>query len=151
MIEYQWFYFDELTVDLLHDILLLRQNVFVIEQNCPYDDIDGFDKHSWHLIGRDNEGEMVAYLRLVKPGYKFENPSIGRILTAQKVRSTGVGLEMIDVAIKKVEELYPGRPIELCAQVYAQDFYARFGFEPVGEPYDEDGIMHINMIRPPGT
>jgi ElaA protein len=147
-VKLSWYDFHELSVDLLHDILLLRQDVFVIEQNCPYDDIDGRDKNSWHLLGEDEDGEMVAYLRLTKPGYKYAEPAIGRVVTARKVRRTGAGAELMREGIRKSEELHPGSPIRISAQVYAKGFYAQFGFEPVGEPYDEDGILHIVMLRP---
>lgn len=146
---YQWYYFDQLTLDQLHELLYFRQEVFVIEQNCPYLDIDGLDPYSWHLLGRNSAGKLVAYLRVVPPGRKFEDPSIGRVVTSKEVRGRGIGRELMRRAIEKSEELFPNSSLRLSAQLYARGFYQSFGFSQVSEPYDEDGILHIDMIRKP--
>jgi len=149
MIRFEWYCWDDLTADQLYDILELRQEVFVVEQNCAYRDMDGYDRDGLHLTGRDEDGVLVAYLRLLPSGTKFDLPSIGRIVTSAKIRGTGVGRALTLMGMRKCEELYPGSPIFLYAQVYAKAFYRKLGFREVGDPFDEDGIMHINMIYNP--
>ena len=122
-------------------------DVFVVEQDCPYMDIDGLDRNSRHLLGRDAEGLMRAYLRLTEPGYKYEEPAIGRVVTDKTVRGTGTGGELMQRGVEEAERLFPGRDIKLSAQVYAREFYEKFGFRQVSQPYDEDGIMLIAMVR----
>ncbi len=146
MIRYNWHRWDELTADLLYEILELRQDVFIVEQKCAYKDMDGYDRKGLHLTGRDEDGNLVAYLRLLPPGTKFAQPSIGRIVTSAKIRGTGVGRELTLEGIRKCRDLYPGSPIFLYAQVYAVDFYRKLGFRVIGKPFDEDGIMHVDMI-----
>ena len=148
-ITYQWLAYDQLSADQLHDILALRQAVFIVEQRCPYLDIDGLDRHAWHLLGRDADGALVAYLRAVQPGSKYPEPSIGRVVTHPNVRDQGIGRELMTIGIENVEKLFPGSPIRLSAQVYARGFYQSFGFETAGQPYDEDGIPHVEMLRIP--
>lgn len=146
---FQWLSYSQLSLDQLHDILSLRQAVFVVEQHCPYSDIDGLDRNAWHLLGRDADGTLVAYLRVVQPGCKYPEPSIGRVVTHPSVRDQGLGRELMTIAIEKVEELFPGSPIRLSAQVYARGFYQSFGFDIASQPYDEDGIPHVEMLRAP--
>lgn len=146
-ISYQWFSFRELSLEELYEILSLRQNVFIVEQNCPYMDIDGLDPKAWHLLGGDAEGNLVAYLRVLAPGVKYQEPSIGRVVTAKNLRGSGIGRELMLCGIQKVQELFPGSSIRLSAQVAAQNFYRELGFESVGEVYSEDGILHIDMIK----
>ncbi|HDH57425.1 MAG TPA: GNAT family N-acetyltransferase [Bacteroidetes bacterium] len=148
-IRYEWYEFQQLSPGLLYEILALRQEVFVVEQNCPYMDIDGLDRQAWHLLGRNAEGNLVAYLRIVAPGAKYREPAIGRVFTHKSIRGKGIGRELMIRGIKKAEELFPGSAIRLSAQVYAQGFYAQFGFSAVGEPYDEDGIPHVEMVKIP--
>ncbi len=147
MLTYKWHFFDQLSIEQLYEILTLRQDVFILEQNCAYTELDGLDLHSWHLSGRDAKGELLAYLRLTKPGHKYREPAIGRVVTARSVRGTGIGRELMIMGISKAEELYPGEGIRLSAQVYAQGFYESFGFIEIGEPYDDEGIMHVEMVR----
>ena len=146
-LHYAWYEFQQLSPGMLYEILSLRQEVFVVEQNCPYMDMDGLDPHAWHLLGHNAEEELVAYLRIVAPGFKYREPAIGRVVTHKSTRGTGVGRELMIRGIEKATELYPGAAIRLSAQVYAQGFYAQFGFSAVGEPYDEDGIPHVEMVR----
>jgi len=146
MIKWQWASFDQLTTDVLYKIMKARIEVFVVEQNCPYQEADDLDKCSWHLIGWKNR-EIVSYLRVIFPGKKYIEPSIGRVLTVQHVRRTGIGKELTKEAIKRVGEVYPDTPVRISAQRYLEKFYSEFGFEPVSEPYEEDGIPHIEMLR----
>lgn len=143
---WEWLPFDRLTPRQVHDVLALRQRVFIVEQNCPYQDADGADPKCWHGLGT-LDGVLVATARLVPPGLKFVEPAIGRVVTAPEVRRTGVGRELMLEALAQVRRLYPGQPVRIGAQRYLEKFYGSLGFEPVGEPYDEDGIPHVEMVR----
>jgi len=138
--------FDRLTPRQVHDVLQLRQRVFVVEQACAYLDADGADPSCWHVLGTD-AGVLVATARLVPPGLKYVEPAIGRVVTAPEVRRTGVGRALMLEALAQVKRLYPGQPVRLGAQRYLERFYRSLGFAPVGEPYDEDGIPHVEMLR----
>ncbi len=146
--------FEALTTEELYTILYLRQQIFVVEQNCPYSDMDNLDQNAWHLSGyipdSSENGELVTYARILAPGVSYSEPAIGRIVTAAKWRGHYFGVALMHQAIAKVGELFGQRDIRIGAQTYLTDWYARFGFVPVGEPYDEDGIEHIQMVRPAG-
>ncbi len=148
-ITYHWHAYNQLSIDQLYDILRLRQEVFIVEQNCPYLDIDDLDQHSWHLSGIDEEGRLAAYLRLTLPEYKYKEPAIGRVITRRDVRGTGVGRDLLNRGIYKCSQLFPHAGIRISAQVNAEGFYQSLGFEPVSDPYDEDGIPHISMLIKP--
>lgn len=151
MIEWQWSGFHELSNVELYEVLAQRQKVFVLEQQCFYNDFDGLDVGAHHLIGwlrkEDGGRELVAYLRVLAPGAKYDEMSIGRVLTTGKARGTGAGREMLARGIALAERLHPGHRIRIGAQQYLEKFYQSFGFETISEPYDEDGIMHIDMLR----
>jgi len=140
--------FDDLSPRDIHDLYQARVAVFVLEQKCPFQDVDGADPQCWHLIGRASpQGEVLAYSRLVPPGVKYPEPSIGRVLTTAAARRTGAGRELMAESIARLEKLWPGRPIRIGAQQYLERFYGSFGFARTSAPYDEDGIMHIEMTR----
>ena len=142
--------FEKLTPREVHDLLRARADVFVVEQNCVFPDVDGRDPQCWHLLGRASaapDSDLLAYCRLLPPGVKYDEPSIGRVLTTAAGRGTGAGRELMAEAISRLEALRPGRPIRIGAQQYLENFYGSFGFARVSEPYDEDGIMHIDMVR----
>ena len=140
--------FDDLSPRDIHDLYQARVAVFVLEQKCPFQDVDGADPQCWHLIGRASpQGEVLAYSRLVPPGVKYPEPSIGRVLTTAAARRTGAGRELMAESIARLEKLWPGRPIRIGAQQYLERFYGSFGFARASAPYDEDGIMHIEMTR----
>jgi ElaA protein len=145
--------FDELTLDELYRVLRLRIEVFVVEQDCPYQDIDGRDSQALHLLGETPSGELVAYARLLPVGVAYpEHAAIGRVITASSVRGTGVGLALMGEAVARVRDAWgQDTGIQLGAQNYALAFYGRLGFEPSGESYLEDGIPHTPMVlrRPP--
>ena len=151
MIEWQWKQFNHLTIDDLHEILSVRQQVFAVEQNCVYQDVDQLDKFSWHLTGWNIENstsrQLVAYLRVVYPTYKYDEPSIGRVLTVSNVRGTGMGKKLMATALSHIDKEYSGQAIRISAQQYLQKFYAEFGFKKTLGPYDEDGIPHIEMLK----
>ena len=140
--------FDDLLPRDIHDLFQARAAVFVLEQKCPFQDVDGADPACWHLIGRASPGgEVLAYSRLVPPGVKYPEPSIGRVLTTANARGTGAGRELMDEALARAEALWPEQPIRIGAQQYLEHFYGTYGFTRSSEPYDEDGIMHIEMLR----
>jgi ElaA protein len=135
----------ELSTDELYEILALRIRVFVIEQNCPYQDADGKDKKSLHLFAMNEHGVCVACLRLVKAGVSYDEWSIGRVVTDADIRKTGAGRKMMHMAMQFFEEKNINS-VRISAQCYLINFYKSFGFDPVGEEYDEDNIPHIQMI-----
>ncbi|MDC0535209.1 GNAT family N-acetyltransferase [Francisellaceae bacterium] len=146
MLEFYWKRFEELSVIDMFDMLRARQDIFIIEQNCIYPDIDDLDKKSWHLLARENN-ELVAYLRVVFPGYKYDELSIGRVLTVEKYRGQGVGYKLVAEAINNIKQIDVDAKIRISAQFHLQKFYGSFGFKAASEPYDEDGIPHIEMCR----
>ncbi len=143
--------FDELGVHELYRIMHLRVEVFIVEQDCPYQDLDGKDAGSLHLLGEAPGGALEAYARLLAPGtaYPDSHPdaaSIGRVITSARVRGSGAGLRLMEVAIREVRARWSsGVPIRIGAQDYAIPFYRRLGFEPDGPGYLEDGIPHTPM------
>jgi ElaA protein len=150
---WRWAAYAELTTNVLYEILRLRQAVFCVEQNCAYQDVDGLDHLSWHLTGwrlaASNDAEtLVAYARLVHPGVKYSEPSIGRVVTASEIRGSGGGKALMHEALARAEQTYPGAANRIGAQRYLERFYRTFGYETVSDPYDEDGIPHIEMLRP---
>jgi len=149
-IHWQWSRFNELSVDDLYAVVRLREAVFIIEQNCPYPDADGRDPAAWHLLGWSATGErrLLAYTRVFEPGVRYSEASIGRVVTAPEVRGTGLGKVLMAEALRRVESLVPGQVVKIAAQRRLEKFYLGFGFESVSEPYEEDGILHIDMVRP---
>src|SRR5688572_20167744 len=138
--------FDDLSPHELYAILQLRNEVFVVEQNCVFQDADGKDACSWHLMGFDGD-LLAAYTRLVPAGAIYEQPSIGRVVTSPKARGKGSGKELMTTSINKLYELFGVHPIKIGAQLYLKKFYQSLGFEQVSDIYLEDGIEHIYMIR----
>ncbi len=145
--KWEWEKFEEISGEKMHEILSVRQEVFVVEQNCPYQDADELDKKSFHLIGRDKNDNIVAYTRLVFPGFRFKQPSPGRVLIRKENRKSGLGEALLSETISKCNSEYPGMGIRISAQTYLLNFYKEFGFEVIGEPYDEDGIEHVDMLK----
>ena len=131
-------------------MLQARSAAFVVEQSCVFLDIDGADPVCWHLVGYRGK-ELVASARLVPPGTKFAEPSIGRVVTTSAVRGTGLGRELMREALAQAEKLWPRQAIRIGAQRHLERFYASLGFVTASEPYDEDGILHIEMVRPAST
>ena len=147
-IVWQFARFDELGARDAHDMFQLRAAVFVVEQTCAFQDLDGADPACWHLLGREGT-KLVAYCRLVPPGVKYPEPSIGRVTSSLDWRRTGVGRALMREAIAKAEALWPRERLRIGAQMYLKGFYESYGFAQSSEPYDEDGILHIEMIREP--
>lgn len=150
MIDWQFSHFNDLSPADLYEVLRQRQDIFILEQTCLYPDIDGLDPVAHHLLGWrtvDGERRLAAYLRVLGPGVKYDEMSLGRVITTQAARGTGAGRALLARGIECAESLYPGHRIRIGAQQYLEKFYAGFGFDTVSAPYDEDGIMHIDMLR----
>jgi len=145
-LRWEWKRFDELTADELYTVLQVRQEVFVLEQNCLYLDADGKDRKSFHLMGFSGN-DILAYARIVEPGVSYEEVSIGRILSSEKARGTGAGVELMNQALSRIEQMYGKIPIRISAQTYLLKFYQKFGFESTGKEYLEDEIPHTEMVR----
>ena len=150
MIEWHWNAFNDLPNTDLYAVLYQRQQVFVLEQQCLYPDIDGsdIDAHhltAWHTV--DGKRELAAYLRCLAPGVKYPEMSLGRILTTPSARGTGIGRQLVAEGIRRAEALHPGHRFRIGAQQRLEQFYQEFGFATVTAPYDEDGILHIDMVR----
>ena len=138
--------FYDLSVKEYHDIVRLRSEIFVVEQDCVYQDIDGKDTNALHVIGRKN-GELIAYTRIFKSGEYFEEASIGRVAVKKSERKYGYGKDLVRASIDAIENYFNESIIKVSAQLYLERFYHFFGFNQVGEGYLEDGIPHIAMIR----
>ena len=147
MSDIDWTYkpFGDLTSEDLYQILTLRNKVFVVEQNCVYADTDGKDLSSFHLYGKKNN-VLVAYARILPPQLAFEEASIGRVVTDPQYRRSGIGKELMEVAIEKTFNQFNVNSIRIGAQKYLLEFYKSLGFRTQGEIYLEDGIPHVEMI-----
>ncbi len=139
--------FEELTPHELYTIMQLRNEVFVVEQNCVYQDADNKDRYSFHLMGW-KEDKLIAYTRLIPAGTAYAEPSIGRVVTSPSARGTGAGRELMEYSIDTIYKLFGKQPIRIGAQLYLKKFYSSIGFEPTGDIYLEDGIEHIEMVKP---
>lgn len=146
-IDWHWRTFGELSNGQLYDILAVRQQVFVLEQKCLYLDVDGCDREALHLLGNNRANQIVAYARLLPPNTRYAEPSIGRVLVVKSARRTGLSRELIERCLEKCELTYADYSVKISAQVYLREFYQSFGFEGVGEPYDDGGIPHVGMVR----
>lgn len=138
--------FKELSLEELYSLLRLRSEVFVVEQNCIYQDIDNKDQKGIHVLGYFG-GELVAYTRIFAPGDYFDLASIGRVIVKEKYRHRKWGNELMIVSIYQTEQIYRVSSIKISAQCYLQNFYESLSFKGIGEPYFEDGIPHLEMIR----
>lgn len=138
--------FNELNVHELYEILRLRSEVFVVEQNCVYQDIDSKDQEALHILGFSDD-KLVAYTRCFKPGYYFEEAAIGRVIVAKSHRSYGFGHSIMEASQKAILDNYNTTHIKLSAQQYLIKFYQSHGYKSIGEGYLEDGIPHIAMLK----
>lgn len=135
--------FDELDIYELYEIMKLRVSVFVVEQNCPYQELDDKDKAAWHVYFREN-GEITAYLRVLAPGVSFDEAAIGRVISTR--RRCGLGTKLLQEGIRVAREQMNTRAIKIEAQTYARSFYEQQGFRQISDEFLEDGIPHIEMI-----
>lgn len=138
--------FSEFDLEELYNVLRLRSEVFVVEQNCVYQDIDGKDEKALHILGYE-KGQLVAYTRCFKPGYYFEEASIGRVIVKENFRKYGFGHDILKASIETIKSRYNTNKIKLSAQQYLTRFYESHGFVQTGDGYLEDGIPHIAMVK----
>jgi len=138
--------FQELNLDELYEILALRSEVFVVEQDCVYQDIDGKDQKALHISGYKDD-KLVAYTRCFNKGLYFEEASIGRVIVKGDQRKYGFGHDILEASIKEIENKFSTKTIKLSAQKYLTRFYESHGFKQIGEGYLEDGIPHIAMVK----
>lgn len=138
--------FSDLTKEELYNILSLRSEVFIVEQNCAYQDIDHKDQFALHVFLKKNN-QIIAYTRIFKPNDYFEYSSIGRVVVLKKERASKIGSQIMSFSIKKIEEIFNETKIKISAQNYLISFYEKLGFKAIGEEYLEDGIPHIAMIK----
>lgn len=146
MIDWVWTTLDEMTPAQLLQLMIARQQVFVVEQQCAYQDADELDQLSRHLLGRDQDQTLLAYARVNPPNTRYQQPSFGRVMTTAAGRGKGVGRELVQRLIDFCVERYVDNDILISAQTYLVPFYKSFGFEVRGEAYDEDGIEHVDML-----
>jgi len=148
--DWQWAAFDALSPAALYAVLAARAAVFVVEQGCAYQDLDGYDARAHHLIAW-RDGEVAAYCRVFGPGIKYAEPSLGRVLTMAGCRGSGVGRELVARALQHARAAHGALGARISAQAYLERFYASFGFATVSAPYLEDAIPHVEMLLPPGA
>ena len=147
---WQWSRFGELRPDDLYAAVRLREEVFIVEQECVYRDADGRDPHAWHLLGWADTASgrtLVAYARIFEPGVRYTEASIGRVVTAPQARGTGLGKALMAEALRRLDGLAPGQPVKIAAQRRLEKFYLDLGFKTISAPYEEDGIIHVDMLR----
>jgi ElaA protein len=144
-LRWQWARLPDLSAPQFHAAMVLRESVFIVEQNCVYQDADAYDPHSWHLLGWAGDS-LAAYLRVTDPGTKYPEPSLGRVLSAPAWRGQGLGQQLLTEALRCCAATWPGQPNRISAQQYLLQFYQGFGFVPVGPAYLEDGIPHVEML-----
>ena len=150
MTKIQWHFkaFEALTTLEFHHIAQLRSKVFVVEQNCVYQDLDGKDFRAFHCFATDAEGQVMAYTRIFAPGDYFEQASIGRVVVDPSNRTSGLGRVLMQKSLEQIERNFGKTPVKIGAQKYLRAFYESLGFEVVGEEYLEDGIPHFHMLKP---
>ncbi|RME97033.1 MAG: GNAT family N-acetyltransferase [Bacteroidetes bacterium] len=147
-LEFQYLPFAELSVSQLYALLQLRQEVFVVEQFCPYLDADDKDQAAYHLLGYHTQGQLYAYARLLAPGVAYPTyATIGRVVTAPAARGQRIGYDLMQEALAACAHLFPGYDCKISAQAHLQHFYQRLGFVVSGKSYLEDGIPHVPMVR----
>jgi ElaA protein len=148
-VNWHWYAWKDLGPDTLYALLKLRSDIFVVEQNCLFSDMDGLDPQCEHLCGFDDAGQLVAYLRLIQPGVKWPQPGLGRLVVRPNVRHSGIARVALCEGIDHCSERYPGQTICLSGQQYLEHFYVQFGFVTVSDMYLEAGIPHVEMRRKP--
>ncbi|MDX1652086.1 MAG: GNAT family N-acetyltransferase [Brumimicrobium sp.] len=149
MLNWQFKHYNDLLLNEFHDILALRIKVFVVEQNCPYQELDGKDKKSYHLICRNGKGDVVGTMRILPPGISYEEVSYGRIVLDQSERGVQQGHELMEEAMKFSKAEFGNVAIKLSGQKHLESFYNKHGFVSTGKEYLEDGIPHVEMIFKP--
>jgi ElaA protein len=146
MLNWQIKHFNDLSLTEFHDLIQLRIKVFVIEQNCPYQELDGKDKKSYHLICRNQKGDLVGTFRILPPGISYNEASIGRVVLDEKYRGTKNGHKMMEEALTFINKEFEKESVRISGQKYLEKFYEKHGFISTGKEYLEDGIPHVEMI-----
>ena len=146
-IKWQVKHFNELTVPEYHDLLFLRIEVFVIERDCPYQDVDDKDKVAYHLFGTNKDNKTVAVSRILPQNISYSEVSIGRIAVDKNSRGTGIAVDLMNESFKFIEQQFGKQSIRISGQQYLTNFYGRLGFKQVSEMYLEDNIPHIEMLK----
>ncbi len=141
--------YNQLTTNEFHDIIALRINVFVVEQNCPYAELDGKDKKAIHIFGVDKYDKIVAVARILPKGISYKELSIGRVATHLSVRHQKIGIELMQQCMAFIKCNYPTEGVRISAQSHLEKFYTKFGFESTGKTYLEDNIPHTEMLYQP--
>jgi len=146
MVNLRWTFrtFQELTVEELFEVLQLRVDVFVVEQQCAYRELDEYDRHA---CGYDEAGILIAYARLLPPGLRYSEVNLGRFVVTAEWRKQGIGHQLLQAALQEISRCWPQTPIRISAQDYLQAFYAHYGFIRVSDAYLEDGIPHVEMLK----
>lgn len=134
-----------LSIEQLYAVLQLRSEVFVVEQQCVYQDLDGLDECAVHVLGQTS-GSLIAYARILPPGTRFAEASIGRVICRADLRGSGLGRRLMDRAVQQCHQLHPASDIRISAQEYLRKFYQSLGFRPDSQVYLEDGIPHLEML-----
>ncbi|MFN5031092.1 MAG: GNAT family N-acetyltransferase [Flavobacteriia bacterium] len=148
--KYSWQikHYNELTINEFHDLIALRINVFVVEQNCPYPELDGKDKKSYHAIGRDGMGNIIATARILPAGVSYDEVAIGRVVSSSQLRGQGLGHQLMNECQAFIEDEFGVQtPIRLSAQKHLENFYGQHGYNSTGKEYLEDGIPHVEMLK----
>jgi len=140
--------YEKLSLDEFHDLIQLREIVFVVEQDCPYLDVDGKDKKAFHVIGRLNN-KIVATTRILPQGVSYDEVSIGRVVVSPDVRGKSIGKELMEQSMQYVQFHFGKVPVRISAQTYLFEYYKYFGFESTGKEYLEDNIPHVEMLYQP--
>ena len=150
-IHWQWQFFSELDKNTLYDLLALRQRVFMLEQQSLYLDADGADKDAWHLFGWSEDGRLLVYLRVIPAAAQGERTTIGRLAVSEAARGSGIGRAAMEECLRWIDDYFPAAEVKISAQEYLEEFYRRLGFSAIGDPYDDAGVPHIDMLRPSAT
>jgi len=146
IISFNWYQFEELDPFRLYELLKLRQDVIVLEQSCLYPDLDNSDQHCEHLLAT-KDSKLVGYLRLIpNEHHGSRNCALGRIITTAALRGSGLGKKLVNTALQYCTQNYPEQKIQISAQLHLKEFYQGLGFVSFGNAYDDDGIMHIDMM-----
>ncbi len=141
--------FQQLTVEQLFEILQLRVDVFVVEQQCAYRELDEYDRHpeTKHVSGRNAGGQLIAYARILPPGLRYPEVNLGRFVVRADSRKQGIGHKLVQTALQKISGCWPEMSIKMSAQSHLHRFYAQYGFMQVTDGYLEDGIPHVEMVK----
>jgi len=150
-LDWQIKHYRDLTLNEFHDIIALRSEVFVVEQNCAYQDLDGKDKKCYHLICRNGIGKIVATARILPPGLSYDDTAIGRVVIEEELRGQGTGNDMMSHCIDFCLKEFGNAPIIISAQKHLEDYYGKHEFKSTGKEYLEDGIPHVEMMLTPNS